>query len=230
MLAQVLESLMLICFGLSWPINAYKSYKAATAAGSSWQFIGLITLGYLAGIAAKFIAGQVNWVLIVYFLNLGCLAINWAVYIHNVKLDRARVEKAAFASGHALSLGCALIATDGSQSACKAAAFAADMLDLQHAESVELLAVAPNSSSRARAQADAALAKTAQVLRGRGIDYAENVAVGLPATSIVEAAVTHDATLVVMGSRGLSGLKEAILGSVSREVADNVACPVFIVK
>ena len=36
---------MLICFGLSWPTNAYKSYRAKTAKGTSWQFIALITVG-----------------------------------------------------------------------------------------------------------------------------------------------------------------------------------------
>ena len=60
---------MLICFGLSWPLNAYKNYRAGTAAGTSWQFIALITAGYFAGIAAKFVSGNLNWVLIVYFRN-----------------------------------------------------------------------------------------------------------------------------------------------------------------
>ena len=87
-MAAVLEAIMLVCFGLSWPMNAYKSYKAGTAVGSSWQFIGLITLGYLAGIAAKFVAGNLNWVLAVYFLNLIFLGANWAVYFRNVKLDK----------------------------------------------------------------------------------------------------------------------------------------------
>ena len=79
---------MLICFGLSWPINAWKNYKAETAAGTSWQFIGLITFGYIAGIAAKFVAGNVNWVLIVYFLNMVCLGFNWAIYFRNRRLDK----------------------------------------------------------------------------------------------------------------------------------------------
>ena len=35
-IAQVLEAAMLICFGLSWPINAYKNFKAGTAAGNSF--------------------------------------------------------------------------------------------------------------------------------------------------------------------------------------------------
>ena len=86
MTAQILEAAMLICFGLSWPMNAYKSYKAATAVSTSWQFITLITAGYLAGIAAKFFSGDINWVLVVYFLNLACLALNWAVYFRNKKL------------------------------------------------------------------------------------------------------------------------------------------------
>ncbi len=63
-MAEVLEAIMLICFGLSWPLNAYKNYRAGTAAGTSWQFIALITAGYFAGIAAKFVSGNLNWVLI----------------------------------------------------------------------------------------------------------------------------------------------------------------------
>ena len=87
---------MLVCFGLSWPLNAYKNYKAGTAAGASWQFIALITAGYLAGIAAKFVSGSVNWVLAVYLLNLVCIGINWAVSFRNRRLDaRRKLECAA---------------------------------------------------------------------------------------------------------------------------------------
>ncbi|MDO4183157.1 MAG: hypothetical protein Q4E12_06095 [Coriobacteriia bacterium] len=89
-MAEVLEAVMLVCFGLSWPLNAWKSYKAKTARGTSWQFLGLITLGYCAGIAAKFLGAQVNWVLAVYFLNLACLGVNWAVYARNRGLDATR--------------------------------------------------------------------------------------------------------------------------------------------
>ncbi|MDO4590223.1 MAG: hypothetical protein Q4B35_02365 [Slackia sp.] len=94
-MAEILEAIMLICFGLSWPMNAYKSYKAGTAAGTSWQFLMLISLGYVAGIAAKFCAGLVNWVLIVYFINLACLGVNWAIYFRNRGLDKALHERAA---------------------------------------------------------------------------------------------------------------------------------------
>lgn len=48
-MAELLEAIMLICFGLSWPLNAYKNYRAGTAVGDQLQFIALITAGYFAG-------------------------------------------------------------------------------------------------------------------------------------------------------------------------------------
>jgi len=85
--SAVLEAIMLVCFGLSWPINAMKAWKAGTAAGTSWMFLALITLGYVAGIAAKFVGGTVNWVLAVYFINLAALIANWLVYARNRMRD-----------------------------------------------------------------------------------------------------------------------------------------------
>lgn len=89
-MAEALEAIMLICFGLSWPMNAYKNFKARTAAGTSWQFILLITLGYFAGIAAKFVSGAINWVLAVYFINVVCIVANWVVYFRNRAIDAER--------------------------------------------------------------------------------------------------------------------------------------------
>lgn len=91
-MAEILEALMLVCFGLSWPMNAYESFQARTAVGTSWQFILLITLGYAAGITAKLVSGNVNWVLAVYLVNVACIGVNWAVYFRNRQLDAARME------------------------------------------------------------------------------------------------------------------------------------------
>ena len=92
-MAEILEAVMMICFGLSWPMNAYKAFKSRTAAGSSWQFIVLITFGYIAGIAAKFASGSLNWVLAVYVINLVAVLICFAVYVRNRKLDALRAAR-----------------------------------------------------------------------------------------------------------------------------------------
>ncbi|MFR2950849.1 MAG: hypothetical protein ACLTKG_05715 [Collinsella intestinalis] len=109
-MAELLEAIMLICFGLSWPLNAYKNYRAGTAVGTSWQFIALITAGYFAGIAAKFVSGNLNWVLIVYFINVVCIAANWLVYFRNRRLDSlSRVVMEVFRRGGLASLSLYLV-------------------------------------------------------------------------------------------------------------------------
>ena len=60
----IFETVMLVCFGLSWPINVIKAYKARTAKATSLPFILLIFVGYIAGISAKVISGQMNYVFI----------------------------------------------------------------------------------------------------------------------------------------------------------------------
>lgn len=87
-MAPVFESVMLICFGLSWPLNVIKAYKARTTKGTSLPFILLIITGYVAGIAAKLVSGQTNYVLAVYLLNLAIVSLNVVVYIRNAALDR----------------------------------------------------------------------------------------------------------------------------------------------
>lgn len=89
-LGHLFEAAMLICFGFSWPINVVKAYKARTAKGTSLAFIFLIITGYLAGITAKFLNGQLNYVLVVYFLNLAIVMTNVFVYFRNVRLDNKK--------------------------------------------------------------------------------------------------------------------------------------------
>lgn len=87
LIAELLEAAMLVCFGLSWPMNAFKAYQAGTAKGTSWQFLALICAGYLCGILAKIALGLVNWVLVIYVVNLAFLGVNWAMYFRNRRLD-----------------------------------------------------------------------------------------------------------------------------------------------
>lgn len=87
-MGSIFESIMLICFGLSWPLNVIKAYKAKTAKGTSLPFILLIITGYIAGITAKLVTGQINYVLIVYLLNLAIVTMNVVVYFRNISLDK----------------------------------------------------------------------------------------------------------------------------------------------
>ena len=87
-LAPILETIMLVCFGFSWPMNLIKAYKARTAKSTSLPFILLIITGYIAGICAKLASGKLNYVLIAYLLNLAIVSLNLVVYFRNVALDK----------------------------------------------------------------------------------------------------------------------------------------------
>ena len=49
-----------------------------------------VGVGYFAGIAAKLVSGNINWVLAVYLINLVFLGCNWGVYFRNRRLDATR--------------------------------------------------------------------------------------------------------------------------------------------
>ncbi|MBQ7203792.1 MAG: hypothetical protein IJS03_07240 [Eubacterium sp.] len=91
-MASILETAMLVCFGLSWPINLVKAIKAKTAKATSLKFLLLITFGYICGIGAKIALGQFNYVFAVYILNLVIVSANIVVYFINVRSDK-KAEK-----------------------------------------------------------------------------------------------------------------------------------------
>ena len=91
-MGSILETVMLVCVGFSWPLNVIKAYKAKTAKGTSLPFVLLIITGYIAGISAKLISGQINYVLIAYILNLAIVSLSVIVYFRNVSLDKKRLQ------------------------------------------------------------------------------------------------------------------------------------------
>ena len=92
-MGSILETLMLVCFGFSWPLNVMKAFKAKTAKGTSLPFILLIVAGYIAGITAKLITNQINYVLIAYIVNLAIVSLNIVIYFRNVSLDKKRLQE-----------------------------------------------------------------------------------------------------------------------------------------
>ena len=87
---------MVICFGLSWPISIRKAYLARTNQGKSLAFLILITTGYVCGIAAKLLSGNITYVFFFYVLNLCMLLTELGLYARNLRLDRrGAAEQAA---------------------------------------------------------------------------------------------------------------------------------------
>jgi len=63
-----------------------------------------------------------------------------------------------------------------------------------------------------------------------GVQVETLLAMGQPVEKIVEASESGKFDLIVIGARGLSPIKEILLGSVSHGVASHARCPVLIVK
>lgn len=87
-MTNFLEAAMLICFGLSWPLSLYKNIKAKSAKNMSLQFTLLIITGYIAGITAKIVSHNINYVLAIYLLNLVIVSANIIVYFINKRYDK----------------------------------------------------------------------------------------------------------------------------------------------
>ena len=87
------ETIMLICFGLSWPISVWKSWTSRTAKGKSVFFAYAIIIGYICGILGKITAGNVNYVLALYVLNTLMVTTDVILYYRNRKLDLQRGEQ-----------------------------------------------------------------------------------------------------------------------------------------
>ena len=92
---QLFEVLMIVCFGVSWPFNIAKSWKAKTARGKSLLFEVCILVGYLCGIAGKFITGNVTYVLVAYVINVVMVAVDILLTLRNIALDKLADRRAA---------------------------------------------------------------------------------------------------------------------------------------
>lgn len=69
-----------------------------------------------------------------------------------------------------------------------------------------------------------------EVLRAADKQFKLTILHGTPGPEIVKYANENKVDIVVIGSRGLNGLQEMVLGSVSHKVMKRVQCPALIVK
>ena len=96
-MAEILEVIMIVSFGASWPLNVLKSYKARTTKGKSLAFLLLIFFGYIAGIVSKLVneaymadIGRKWYVLFFYILNFIMVGADLMMYVRNYKLDKTK--------------------------------------------------------------------------------------------------------------------------------------------
>ncbi len=87
-MAAIFEALMVVCFGLSWPLSVYRSWKSRTAKGKSLFFEVFILLGYICGITSKLVSGKITYVFLFYVLNILMVAADLLMYFRNRRLDR----------------------------------------------------------------------------------------------------------------------------------------------
>lgn len=98
---DLLEMLMIICFGLSWPLSIYKSFVSRTAKGKSLTFEVFIWLGYIFGIARKVLqmtgGGDFDWLFYLgfafYILNILEITVDMLLYARNRRLDQKEIAE-----------------------------------------------------------------------------------------------------------------------------------------
>ncbi|MBN1270102.1 MAG: hypothetical protein JXB04_10975 [Kiritimatiellae bacterium] len=76
-----LEVIMLVCFGVSWPISIAKALRTKVVAGKSPLFMLIVCIGYLSGIFHKLLYSR-DGVVFLYAFNMVMVALDLALYLH----------------------------------------------------------------------------------------------------------------------------------------------------
>lgn len=123
-----------------------------------------------------------------------------------------------------------LLATDGS-SHSEAAAVAAGRVARHAGLPVNVVSVVTSSHNEERRnEADRAVASALARLTGLELQTEGQVAEGRPDEAIIKTAESLGADLIVVGSKGRTGLAKILLGSVAERVIGHATCPVLVVK
>jgi nucleotide-binding universal stress UspA family protein len=74
------------------------------------------------------------------------------------------------------------------------------------------------------------LSRMENELKGRGFDVSVRIETGFPVNEILRVEAEEDVSAIVIGSHGLSNVKEILLGSVSESVIRKARGPVLVIK
>jgi len=76
---SIFESLMLICFAISWPVSITKAITTKIVTGKSWIFMAIVCIGYLFGIIHKTLY-SLDWIISLYIINFCMVTIDLSLY------------------------------------------------------------------------------------------------------------------------------------------------------
>ena len=88
-IASIFETLMIISFGISWPVNVSKAVRSRSTKGKSIMFDYFILAGYICGLISKFMTHTFNLAFWFYFPNIIMVITDIIVYYRNRKLEAA---------------------------------------------------------------------------------------------------------------------------------------------
>ncbi|MGB3212728.1 MAG: hypothetical protein WBB19_18645 [Desulforhopalus sp.] len=89
---SVLEAIMLICFGVSWPVSIIKAVKTKIVQGKSPLFMSLIAIGYISGISHKILYSR-DYLVVIYVFNLSMILADLYLYTRYNPCDAAAGRK-----------------------------------------------------------------------------------------------------------------------------------------
>lgn len=81
-----------------------------------------------------------------------------------------------------------------------------------------------------RKEREEQLAALAREKAGSGLEIVTRVLEGTPFSEIVKASREENADLLIMGTRGLTGIKHVLIGSTAEKVVRKAPCPVLVLK
>ncbi len=90
MLASILETVMIICFGLSWPLSIRRSLTSKSTKGKSLMFMVFILIGYFAGLSSKMLTQTYNLAFYFYFPNIIMVGTDIILYFRNKKYEESQ--------------------------------------------------------------------------------------------------------------------------------------------
>lgn len=88
-MANILETLMIVSFGVSWPLSIIRSYRSRSTKGKSVLFSFFILFGYLCGIASKIMTHNFNLAFYFYIPNIIMVATDTCLWFRNRRIERA---------------------------------------------------------------------------------------------------------------------------------------------